>query len=52
MGNSKPGEFVKFEGLVEEGLVYAEGCPHDVNRFKGGSLTDIATVVSEEQDEE
>jgi uncharacterized protein YcgI (DUF1989 family) len=49
MGSSKPGDYIEFEAL--EGLVVAVSCcPYEVDGFNGGSITDVAVVVSEDKE--
>ncbi|KAJ4374348.1 hypothetical protein N0V83_003089 [Neocucurbitaria cava] len=46
LGSSRAGDFVEFE--AEVGLVIAVSCcPYDIEGFNGGTITDVAIVVSE-----
>ncbi len=52
MGSSKPGDYIEFEVMAEEGLIIAvSSCPYDVEDFVDVVITDIAIIISEEKEE-
>ncbi|KAH7073270.1 hypothetical protein FB567DRAFT_196528 [Paraphoma chrysanthemicola] len=51
LGSSKPGDYIEFEAC-EDVIVAVSCCPYELGGFNGGRITDVAVVVSEEEDGE